>query len=476
MPSKNEVIEFLNGYEMNYGKVIEFLKINCKITKGFAAQRVGLEASSATTTGLITHILGSLNELTDQEEATLKKEILFFKKDNDAFDDSAFGSQLYTCVWATSQCLLGLLSLKNISQKEVENSIKWLCKMQSNTGGWSFSGIEEDKIIYAPYSIMALIKYYKKFKDENILPYLKKTYTYATEFKPQSEIDKIIKEWLIRYIDESVIHDRRKQEVEIKINFAELVEREFSSYIIYEHSIYPFSMQYYTPASYLFTRKFLPPDHPFNLYLIKYLITNQTNGAYWSHVTSQDKYVPYSFCTAFSIYALYFWAYDVLKSKVKFKSFPSSEELKHQIYNVSYRPPRTFISHSSGDNKIAKKIANSLVERGYAVWLDEWEIKVGDSIIDKMNKGIVESDFLMILLSQNSIKSDWVTVELNAAKMKEMSKKKVFILPVLLEDCEIPALISDKRYADLRTSYREGVKELLKVLEGVKHESWKRNT
>lgn len=38
------------------------------------------------------------------------------------------------------------------------------------------------------------------------------------------------------------------------------------------------------------------------------------------------------------------------------------------------------------------------------------------------------------------------------------------ILPILLEDCEIPSLISDKKYADFRYNYQTGLSELLDVL------------
>ncbi|MCD6260752.1 MAG: TIR domain-containing protein [Thaumarchaeota archaeon] len=468
MLPKEEVIKFLGNFGIDYNRIIAFIKKDCKIERGFEAQRVGLKVPSATTTGLITYILGELGELETDDELTLKKEILSFRKNREAFDDSAFGSQLYSSVWATSQCLLGLLSLKTISHQEVEKSIKWLCKVQSEGGGWSFSGMEEDKIIYAPYSVLALIRYYKRFADESILYNLKRAYNYSMTFKPENNIDKIIKEWLLRVIEEAGIISGKRQNDKIKINFAEIIESEFASYIIYEHSIYPFSMQYYTPASYLFTRKFLHPTHPFNLYLVKYLIINQVNGRYWSHITSQEKNIAYSFCTAFSIFSLYLWAHDILKNRIRFKKFPSIKQLSHQVNRVSYKLPKIFISYSKVDKTMAERIANTLKQKGYVVWFDEWKIKVGDSIIDKINKGIVESDFLLVLLSKNSIKSKWVKEELNAAKMKEIAKRKVFILPVLLEDCEIPSLISDKRYADFRTSFSKGITEIMKTLEEVK--------
>jgi hypothetical protein len=468
MPLKEEITKFLDNCGTNYNEVIAFIKKDCKIDRGFEAQRVGLNIPSATTTGLITYILGELNELTTEEELVLKEEILSFKKNRVAFDDSAFGSQLYNCVWATSQCLCGLLSLRVVLQREVAESIKWLRNIQSEGGGWSFSGVEEDKIIYVPYSVLALMHYYRRFSDEDALDCLRKAYNYARTFKPENNIDRIIKEWLLRGIEETGIVNAKRQGNEIRINFAEIIESEFANYIVYEHSIYPFSMQYYTPASYLFTRKFLQPVHPFNLYLIKYLIANQLDGRYWSHITSHDRTTPYSFCTALSIFTLYLWARDMLESKISFRNFPSLKALHRRIRRASYKSPKIFISYSSTNRDIARRIANALNKKDYVIWFDEWEIKVGDSIIDKINKGIVESDFLLILLSKGSMKSKWVSEELNAAKMKEITKRKTFILPLLVENCEVPPLISDKRYADFRTSFRSGINEITKVVEEIK--------
>lgn len=468
--SKDRIVEYLSNLGIDYFEIVNFLKKDCKIERGFEAQRVGMRIESATTTGLITYILATLGELTEKEESQLKSEILSFKIDEDKWSDSTFGSQLYASVWATSQCLLGLLSLRNISKQDVYSSIKWLCRMQSRTGGWSFSGKEEERIIYMPYSILTLIKYNKRFGDMKVLSHLRRAYEWSRSFRPTNNIDKIIRKWLLlkllEFLKSKYIKIRKSQiNIHSKINFSEVIEQEFRSYIVFEHSIYPFSMQLYTPALYLFTRKFSKPDNPFNLYLIKYLLNNQIDGRSWSHITSPDQSIPYSFCTALSLFTLYYWAYDSIKEGIEIRKLPSFEMLKQKIKSISYIPPKIFISYSRPDKKLAKKIAKSLVERGYPVWFDEWEIKVGDSIIDKINKGIIESDFLLLLLSKKSVKSKWVKEELNAAKMREIEKRKVFILPILLEDCKIPPLISGKKYADFRESYRKGLKEILDVLE-----------
>lgn len=77
--------------------------------------------------------------------------------------------------------------------------------------------------------------------------------------------------------------------------------------------------------------------------------------------------------------------------------------------------PQLFLSHSSKDNEFVEKLRQSLKADGYNVWYDDWEIRVGDSIIQKINDGISESDFLIIVLSKNSVNSKWVREELNSA-------------------------------------------------------------
>jgi formylglycine-generating enzyme required for sulfatase activity len=123
-----------------------------------------------------------------------------------------------------------------------------------------------------------------------------------------------------------------------------------------------------------------------------------------------------------------------------------------------------FISYSSKDRDFAERLAADLKASGAGVWFDQWEIKVGDSITQKINDGIHDNDYLAVVLSPDSVASPWVRKELNAAMMKELNRRSVFVLPILYRDCEIPSLIADKRYADFRKSYEFGFSEVLKVL------------
>jgi hypothetical protein len=125
--------------------------------------------------------------------------------------------------------------------------------------------------------------------------------------------------------------------------------------------------------------------------------------------------------------------------------------------------PRIFICHSSRDKTFVKKLAYDLINAGIDVWLDELEIKVGRSIIDEINDGIKKCSHMGIVLSPNSMQSEWVKKELNAFLTKVIKKKKVAILPILYKECEIPPLLDDIKKANFIQSYNNGLEELLNV-------------
>jgi hypothetical protein len=126
---------------------------------------------------------------------------------------------------------------------------------------------------------------------------------------------------------------------------------------------------------------------------------------------------------------------------------------------------KVFISHSKKDGYFAKMLNDELVRRGHSPWLDDNVIKVGDSIPNEIACGVRESDFVVVVLTENAVSSKWVEVEWTSKYWEEVSKSSVKVLPVLLEDCEIPTLLKMKKYADFSDSYNEGLFDLLKAIE-----------
>ena len=127
---------------------------------------------------------------------------------------------------------------------------------------------------------------------------------------------------------------------------------------------------------------------------------------------------------------------------------------------------KVFISYNHADQVFVKKLARDLQKAGLSVWWDEWEVKVGDSIIEKVSNGITTSAHLMVILSPSSVNSSWVQREVSSALMEQLAREKgITILPVLLKDCDIPILLKDIRWADFRKSYKAGKAELLRALK-----------
>lgn len=123
-----------------------------------------------------------------------------------------------------------------------------------------------------------------------------------------------------------------------------------------------------------------------------------------------------------------------------------------------------FLCHSSVDKSFVKNLATDLRKMGVYAWFDSWEIKVGESLLWKIEHGIRENEFFSIILSPEALNSEWVKTELGAAMHKQISQKKVVILPVLFRDCDIPYILADKRYADFRNDYQQGLRALADAL------------
>jgi hypothetical protein len=123
--------------------------------------------------------------------------------------------------------------------------------------------------------------------------------------------------------------------------------------------------------------------------------------------------------------------------------------------------PRVFISYSHADSEFVDRLAADLQGAEIDVWIDKWEINVGESIVARINAGIHESDFLIVVLSGHSVSSKWVMEELNAATVRNIEVTKgAFILPVLIEECSIPELLRHRKYADFQTDPNLAFEEL----------------
>ncbi len=117
-----------------------------------------------------------------------------------------------------------------------------------------------------------------------------------------------------------------------------------------------------------------------------------------------------------------------------------------------------------------RKLASDLRAAGHNVWIDEAVLNIGDSLIGKIRKGLDQVDYVAAVLSKNSIRSEWVSKELEIASNRELEEKRVVVLPLLIEKVELPGFLKGKFYCDFtaQNSYKQAFDLLLRALDSQK--------
>ena len=122
---------------------------------------------------------------------------------------------------------------------------------------------------------------------------------------------------------------------------------------------------------------------------------------------------------------------------------------------------KIYISFSQQDIEIAKKIRNTLINERFILNIDEKNIQIGENIKQVISSEIKSSSIFIVLLSQNSIKSEFLKYEIEYA-----NKNNKKVLPVLLDkNITIPKELKDIKYADFTTNSKEAMSQLIKALK-----------
>lgn len=127
-----------------------------------------------------------------------------------------------------------------------------------------------------------------------------------------------------------------------------------------------------------------------------------------------------------------------------------------------------FLSHTKSDkpvvHEIAKTIANVFGKEN--IFYDIWSIQPGDGIIDKMNQGLEKCKYFFFFVSKKSLESDMVKLEWqNALYLK--TKNKIKIIPIKLDNCLMPAILSQNLYIDIfGNGIETAVRQMIDVISG----------
>ncbi len=132
---------------------------------------------------------------------------------------------------------------------------------------------------------------------------------------------------------------------------------------------------------------------------------------------------------------------------------------------------RLFISYATANRSFVLRLADGLRALGHHVSLDVQDICAGQGIPQRVAQQVESADFLLAILSKQSVLSSWVEHEWYAKYWEEVTTRQTAVIPVLLEDCTVPFFLRPKRYADFRSNYHQGLAELERALELVVFET-----
>ena len=126
--------------------------------------------------------------------------------------------------------------------------------------------------------------------------------------------------------------------------------------------------------------------------------------------------------------------------------------------------PTAFISHSHSDHVLAEELATRLCEKGVDAWFAPWEIKAGDSLVEKIfEQGLKDCSVFVILASPASVASPWVQEELSVAVINRI-RKVTRIIPVLVqEDVELPVALRALVWLSMRDGLDRAVAEIVRA-------------
>lgn len=94
-----------------------------------------------------------------------------------------------------------------------------------------------------------------------------------------------------------------------------------------------------------------------------------------------------------------------------------------------------FICHTGEDEpSVVRPLAEAFKSTGISFWLDEAEIRWGDSITSRVNKGLQTSKYVLVVLSSTFLTKPWPQRELDASLNQESSTGEVRVLPLLVGD------------------------------------------
>jgi tetratricopeptide (TPR) repeat protein len=141
---------------------------------------------------------------------------------------------------------------------------------------------------------------------------------------------------------------------------------------------------------------------------------------------------------------------------------PKPNDLKDgQKWNV-------FLSYRSVNRGWVLNLYDVLTELGFKVFLDQYVLKPGDSLVKTLEDGLEQSQAGILVWSNAAKDSEWVRNEYDVLLSKSTNDKQFYFIPVKIEKSALPVFAKTKLFVDFG-DYPDGPNggDLLRLVHGV---------
>ncbi len=181
--------------------------------------------------------------------------------------------------------------------------------------------------------------------------------------------------------------------------------------------------------------------------------------------------MPDSICVPFNLDVLARYSYEtpknnnflsVVKPAVKAILLMSSRLTKSVARKDEYFS--CFISYSSHDKQFVNKLYEDLRNVGVRCWLDEKDLQIGESLVGQISRALTTHDKVLLVLSEASMKSEWVKKEIHHAISCETAENRLFLFPLSIDNIAFSSqgdntidLVRSKYIGDFRNWQEQSV-------------------
>jgi DNA-binding response OmpR family regulator len=154
-----------------------------------------------------------------------------------------------------------------------------------------------------------------------------------------------------------------------------------------------------------------------------------------------------------------------LEVRTSFGLTKATLEKPSAVVRKSDDRPRVFLCHASSDKDPVRNLYSKLAGEGFQPWLDEEDILPGQDWDFAIRRALRESHAILVCLSKAAItRAGYLQKEIaySLDLLAEQPEGSIFLIPVQLEDCEIPGRLKHLQVGKLFT--QKGLEQLIGAL------------